>query len=62
MGCKLSWGVDGYGHRHYLCDEHNIYIGIATNAYIHNIEFLIEHGSTCKQFGNPTRETCITNE
>ena len=51
--CKLTWGVDGYGYRHYMCDDCQIYMGVLTNAQEQDIQSLIDSGVKCSQFGSP---------
>ena len=62
MSCKLSWGVDGYGHRHYMCDQCQIYLGVMSNGQSQNIQTLIDHGAKCDQFGLPIKKGKVQNE
>lgn len=52
-GCKLSWGVDGYGYRHYVCDDCNIYHGKLSNRMAQNTQYLIDAGAVCSDLGLP---------
>lgn len=43
---RLTWGVDGFGKRHYICEFSGAYLGVMTNA--EHFDFEEENCAKCE--------------